>query len=971
MATQKATNASPELTADMKMDDLRLMQAVNQALSFLLQNDDTDRALANAFRLICEAMGCDGVYLFDYAQIEADKIVSSVRFGLRLLEGEWRQTEKEIIEFPLESQPIQDRVAAMMGRDATTIALSEETPPALQALLQRMDVASYLSFRIVIDGNVWGGVSFVSRERSVDWAINKRELLLPFVSNLGNYLERKKAEQALKAQRDYLKQIIDSSPNPIYAKNEKGEFTLVNEAMAKLHGKVPAEMEGRSIFDFYEDKAAVEKAREEDLQILKEGKPRLDMLREIFAADGMKQYLQISKVPVKRADSAKWEIFTTITDITDIKRTEDRLRAERNFSESITSTIPDWVLLVDLEKRAFAYSNIQFPALGYEASETASLFELLVGRLHPDDRHLTQSFIQALETMTDGDVAEKYFRLQHKNGEWLHFYERAKVFSRHPDGRLKEYLAVIQDVTSNVQTQQQLAESKQRYKNFIAYSYDGIYYLKFDKPIPLDIPADDQVNMYYKYGYIDECNAAFARMYGEEDPARLVGLRVYDAHKGEHFELNRQETLKFIQNNYRAVNSESIEPGADGALLYLLNHAIGDIKDGQVYGIWGTQQDITERRKAEKALQESKNLLQGIINALPDLKFKINREGIFLDYFESENESEAPMVPAVAFLGKKVVDVLPDYIAGMGMQSIRESLFDKTIKTFEYTLLVHGELCYYEGRVSPVGDDEVILVVRNISESKRAKNELQKRLQELDEKNQELRQYIESNFQLENFAYIASHDLREPVRNMHNFAQMLQRNYGAQLDEKGQRHLQFIIDSALRMNALIEDLLEYSRISSEQIKYEQIELERLLNVVSSDIYQLIQHKKAEIYVGQMPETIKGSRTQIKQLFQNLLTNAVKFHRDGVPPVVTIRGISHDEHWLFEVKDNGRGIPREKYEEVFQLFKRLQQDKDSHGTGIGLAICQRIAKHHHGKIWVESEPGKGSAFYFTIKKEPEG
>lgn len=1089
---KKATNSQPQ------QEHIHILQAVNEALATLLQHqgEDVTEALEQALRGICKAIGCDGVYLFDYGRIEADKIVSHVQFGLRDTPAGWQQLEQETIEFPLETDVVQDRVAAMMEKGTTTVALTEEAPSALQQLLKRMDIGSYLSFRIVVDGNIWGGVSFVSRKNSIAWATGLRVFLLPFVSNLGNYLERKKNEQALKAQRDYLRQIINSSPNPIYAKNVRGEFTLVNQAMAEQHGKTPEEMMGKPIFDFNEDRAEMEKAWQEDLAVLREGKPWLDMQREVPTPNGEKRYIQISKVPIIKEESDEHEVFTTITDITSIKRTEDRLRAERNFSESITSTIPDWVLLVDLENRTLTYSNIQFPVLGYEADEVVSLFEILTARLHADDQQAVRDFINKLEGADGDEFIEKRFRLQHKDGHWLHFYERAKVFSRYPDGRLKEYLAVIQDVTESVKAEQQLAASRQRYRNFIEYSYDGIYYLKFDEPIPLDASPEEQTDMYYKYGYIDECNTAFANMYGIEDSSDLIGFRVYDAHRGIYFEQNWQGTLEFIKNNYRIVNSETREPGANGETLYLLNHAIGDIKDGKVIGVWGTQQDITERRKAERALQKSRDILQatlraipdlkfriskdgtfleyyeplyeednvmpheqetiligkklqevlppelaeraqkrilsvlqnkrmeigefsyknentangelqfyesrttpindeeaivvirnmteqrkakleleknqdilkGIVNALPDLKFLIDKNGIFKNYYESENENEPPIVPPGEFLDKPMSEILPEHIADIGKQSIRAALRLKRIQIFEYSLAVEGQILHYEGRVSPINEEEVIMAVRNITESKRTKNELQQKLQELDEKNKELLRYIESNFQLENFAYIASHDLREPVRNMRTYAQMLQRNYGELLDERGQRHLNYIMDSALRMNALIEDLLEYSRISSEKIKYEEIELERLFNIISGDLNRLIQQEQAEVFIEKLPPTIYGSRTRIKQLIQNLLTNAIRFHRKGTPPVVSMQGIDHDDYWLFEVKDNGMGIPEEKQEEIFQLFKRLYKDESSPGSGIGLAICQRIVEHHQGKIWVESELGKGSAFYFTIKKQ---
>lgn len=949
-------------------NNVHLLQAVNEALIYLLQNNDLEQVLTQAFTTICEAIGCDGAYLFDYANIESDKMVTHLFFGLRLEEDQWQQITPRIFESPLETSEVKARLHAMMEQNATTIVLVENTPPQLRELLKNMDVASYLSFSVTIDEKIWGGISFVSRADTIDWAMNKRQPLMPFVSSLSNYIERKKTEQALKEQRDYLEQIINSSPNPIYAKNERGEFTLVNLAMAKLHGKKPAAMVGESIFKFHEDKNAMKEALREDLEILKEGKPRLDMRRALPNPNGELRYLQISKVPIFRKNGSPNEVFTTITDITDIKKIEDNLREERNFSHSITSTIPDWVILVDLENKRFSYSNLTYPLLGYTQSEQTNFFHFLLDKLHPSDVHLSQNFKESLDQIADHEIIEKHFRLQHKDGHWLHFYERARVFSRHPDGRMKEYLAIIQEVTEDLEAKQELAESKQRYKNFIKHSFDGIYYLKFDTPIPLDIPAEDQVEMYYKYGYVAECNAAFAKMYGVEDPTQLIGFRVHDVHKGEHFEHNRLETLSLIKKGYRIADSETREPDQDGNTVYLLNHAIGDIKDGKVHGIWGTQQNITKRRKVEQDLKESKSVLQGIINALPDFKFRINKDGFFKDYYPSENEQEEPLAFPEYFIGKKMADILPPHIVEIGMHAINISLQHRGIEVFEYGLSIEGTLNYYEGRVAPINEEEVILVVRNISDRKYAEEELQKKIKELDLKNQELVQYIESNFQLENFAYIASHDLREPVRTIHNFAQMLQRNYSDLLDEKGKRHLNFIINGADHMNRLILDLLEYAKISSEKIQFEAIDIVKMLHIIMNDIGSIFEEKKAEIYVGNLPEYINADRTRLRQLLQNLLTNAIKFHKPGVAPQISIQAIDDHPYWLFEVKDNGSGIPKEKHEEIFQLFKKLSKDDQYPGTGIGLAICQRIVEHHGGKIWVESEPEVGSAFYFTIKKQ---
>jgi light-regulated signal transduction histidine kinase (bacteriophytochrome) len=257
--------------------------------------------------------------------------------------------------------------------------------------------------------------------------------------------------------------------------------------------------------------------------------------------------------------------------------------------------------------------------------------------------------------------------------------------------------------------------------------------------------------------------------------------------------------------------------------------------------------------------------------------------------------------------------------------------------------------------------------VRNITDQKKAEIALQEKLRELDEKNQELTLYIDSNFQLEHFAYIASHDLREPIRTVHSFAQLLKKKYEHRLDEDGVKSLNFIITGAMNMNQLIEDLLTYSRVNSEAHVVQTIIIKDLITEVTDSISHFIKEKNATIDLEEVPLVIQANKLKIKQLFQNLITNAIKFHHLEKMPHVHISGIEQDEYWLFEIKDNGIGVPDTMKDKIFQLFKKIHYQPEHYGTGIGLALCKRIIDQHRGEIWVESQPGLGSSFYFTIKK----
>lgn len=222
-----------------------------------------------------------------------------------------------------------------------------------------------------------------------------------------------------------------------------------------------------------------------------------------------------------------------------------------------------------------------------------------------------------------------------------------------------------------------------------------------------------------------------------------------------------------------------------------------------------------------------------------------------------------------------------------------------------------------------------------------------------------------SNIELERFAYIASHDMQEPLRMITSFLQLFKKKYEDQIDETAEQYIHFAVDGAERMKKLIMDLLHYSRVGSNKEDFETIDTTNLLKEVVNVFLAHIEETKATITVDQLP-VIKANKTQLFQLFQNLIGNALKYHGEA-PPVIHISGKEEENQFAFSVRDNGIGIKPIFFEKVFVLFQRLHHKNEYSGTGIGLAICKKIIERHNGRIWVESEPGKGSCFYFTISK----
>ncbi len=237
---------------------------------------------------------------------------------------------------------------------------------------------------------------------------------------------------------------------------------------------------------------------------------------------------------------------------------------------------------------------------------------------------------------------------------------------------------------------------------------------------------------------------------------------------------------------------------------------------------------------------------------------------------------------------------------------------------------------------------------------------LKKMEQDLEEL---VKQLQASNGELERFAYVASHDLQEPLRKVTSFSDLLAKKYSGQLDEKAERYISYITDGTVRMQNLINDILTYSRVTTKAKPMEEVSLMSLLYDIEDTIELYVKKNNATLEYKELPD-VYADPIQMKQLFTNLITNAVKFHGDD-DPKVTISSCKEAGRWVIGVSDNGIGMESQYLDRIFTVFQRLHTRDKYEGTGIGLSICKKIVERHGGDIWVESEPGKGSTFYFSL------
>ncbi|MFT5469475.1 MAG: signal transduction histidine kinase [Verrucomicrobiales bacterium] len=218
-----------------------------------------------------------------------------------------------------------------------------------------------------------------------------------------------------------------------------------------------------------------------------------------------------------------------------------------------------------------------------------------------------------------------------------------------------------------------------------------------------------------------------------------------------------------------------------------------------------------------------------------------------------------------------------------------------------------------------------------------------------------------SNLELQQFAYIASHDLQTPLRSISGFIQLLQKRYGGELDEQADDWIERAVNATANLQNLINDLLVYSRVETRARPFEPVDLNRVLADAYGMIEASVKDGGGEVMIGQLPKVL-GDRAQLVQLFQNLLDNAVKYHREGVPPEVIVTAAGDGEEWVLSITDNGIGIKKEHQERIFEIFRRLHGPNEYPGTGIGLAVCRRLVHRHTGRVWIEkSTPGVGSVF----------
>jgi PAS domain S-box-containing protein len=444
--------------------------------------------------------------------------------------------------------------------------------------------------------------------------------------------------------------------------------------------------------------------------------------------------------------------------------------------------------------------------------------------------------------------------------------------------------------------------------------------------------------------------------------AELIGQNHRILNSGHH-------PKEFFQQMYHTIASGKVWHGeiknrAKDASIYWVDTTIVPFMnaDGRPSQYVAIRADITKRKLAEGHLAQVESRYRGLLEAAPDAMVVVNQGGeIVLLNVQAEKQFGYRRDELV---GQQVKDIIPEGFAERLIADATRSVADALAQQIGTGIEISGRRkdgteFPIEIMLSPLESAEGILVtaaIRNISARKKSEQELARANRVLER----------SNIELQQFAYIASHDLQSPLRSISGFVQLLKMEYEGKLGEQAADWIRRTVQSIDHMQTLIRDLLAYSRVDSRSRPFVQISFLDVFSDVIDLLESSIRDAGAQVTSGELP-VVMGDRSQLVQLMQNLIGNGLKYHGDKSPHV-HVSAKRNGNEWTFSVQDNGIGIDPKYYERIFEIFKRLHDQKEYPGTGIGLAVCRRVVNRHGGTIWVESEPGHGSTFHFTI---PEG
>ncbi len=777
---------------------------------------------------------------------------------------------------------------------------------------------------------------------SVSLVPDAQERPLYLIVQVQDVTARTRAESALVESSKRVQAIIDNTAAVIYVKNMEGRYTLVNRAFEALFGIERERATGRSDDELFPREVAAS-MRANDRRVLREHIP-LEVEEVIDQADGPHTYLS-AKFPLRDSGGQPYAVCAIATDITQRKRAEESLRESELHFRRIVDTAHDAFVSIDATGSISAWNPQAEATFGW--SEADALGRNLAETIIPPRYRGTHN--QALQRFMEtgkGSLLGRRVELEavHRDG---HEFPVEFTISAVKIGGTFAFNAFLHDITERKQAE----ETLRRLADVVQASHDAI------------VATGPQ-------GEITAWNAGAAELYGYQEE-EVLGRKLDLVMPPERAAADARLLNQALAGR-RLEDHETDHRRKDGSLVPV-SLTVSPMRDARraIAGASVIVRDRTERKRAEEAMREVQEAFR---RAFEDAPIGMALLGV--------SAAERARLLQVNHSLSEITGYAPRELEAMTLEQVTHP---DDLDTEQPLLerLLSGEIPNYQlekrfvrgdGRTvwvmynaSTVHDSAGRLLygiaqVQDITRRKNSEDRLASVAAELERRATELER---SNSDLQEFAYVASHDLSEPLRMVSSYVQLLARRYGGQLDSDADEFIEFAVDGVNRMQRLIDDLLAYSRAGTQEYRIGPVDCEALVRDTLAGMQTTVAESGASVIVSDLP-TVRGDEGQLRQLFQNLIGNGIKF-RDEDPPRVEVSAEREDAEaaWRFSVADNGIGIDPRHADRIFTVFKRLHTREKYAGSGVGLSICKRIVERHQGRIWVEQSELGGSRFCFTI------
>src|SRR5664280_37131 len=850
-------------------------------------------------------------------------------------------------------------------------------------------------------------------EVTVDPLIDEAGVFNGAVHFISDITDRRNTEEDLLKNKLLLQSIIDNSPSLIYLINTKGEFIIGNRKLVELFKTSHTKLIGNKR-NLFMPQEIVSQHRKNDLVVIKSKQPAI-FEEENIESDVKHSYLT-EKFPIIDSEGNVYAVGGISTDITGRKLSEEALIENERLLRESQSIARLGSFVWDISSGSWKSSEILDEIFGINENYERS-FEGWVNIVHPDWRSIMIDYVTNDILGKHQKFDKEYQIIRQTDGlpRWVHGISELELDN---DNRPRKLIGTIIDITNRKLTEMALIESEERFRSLFENSTIGIYrttpdgrimlanqtlvkilgYSNFKELSERNLDEQGFEPSYNRNHFIDLMNRDSVVVGLESSWVRKDGVRIYIMESAHAFRDTDDRVLYFDGTVEDITERKLAEQSLEERTIELQN-------------------ELEEKKTTEKELNKSHKQLEisklAALNLLEDIKTEMSqrRKAEELISRRSEelrlSEEKFKNVFEYASVGKSMTSLSGNIHANKAFCQLL-GYTKKEIRNVNWRELTHPddikkndelmesimrgekrsarwEKRYFSknGAViwvdisttlqRDVNDQPLyfITTVVDITEKKRSEEKINQLNSELEKRVKErTSQLEEANNELQAFAYSVSHDLRAPLRAINGFSQFIVEDYGSKLDEDGRRLLGLIRSNTQKMDQLITDILSLSRVTRGEHRVSKVDMTKMAISMLNEVVSPETMEKISVKIGILPETYADS-TFIKQVWINLISNAVKFSSGKKRPEIKIDGYSENEFNIYYIKDNGVGFDPEYTSKLFGVFQRLHKASEFEGTGVGLAIVQRIVHRHGGKVWAVGKIGKGATFYFSLPVKDNG